>query len=382
MFPTAQSSLHQQLREYDSVPLSEEASDAAALLREDEKVSRATSRRPWWRATWCAAVLVGVGLVVGAVLVFAMGYASGQYQHEQQDHAEEAAAAATHSNGECTKPYYRREWRTLSDAEKQDYIDAFQCFIEAPSELGMNGTLYDDFAWVHNLVAHGTHTKAPFLTWHRRFIWVYEQRLRKTCGYKGALPYWDWSLDWENLTGSPIFDSKLGFGSDGDPEAPIHRTAHCVTDTPFKKLEPQWYGSEYSPHCLTRWFYDDWVEHFLNPESIEEILASDTYSKFFIALEMGPHDIIPGDLRGDFTTFTAPNDPIFYLHHSQLDRIWWLWQSRDKENRVKSYDGKADGGADVTLSDLLPLAGLDKDLTVAEIMDTESNGMCYRYMYI
>lgn len=79
---------------------------------------------------------------------------------------------------------------------------------------------------------------------------------------------------------------------------------------------------------------------------------------------------------------TTIADPIFYLHHSQLDRIWWLWQSRDKQNRVKSYDGKADGGADVTLSDLLPLAGLDEDLTVAEIMDTESNGMCYRYMYI
>lgn len=74
-------------------------------------------------------------------------------------------------------------------------------------------------------------------------------------------------------------------------------------------------------------------------------------------------------------------DPIFYLHHSQLDRVWWLWQTRDKENRVKDYGGEGDihNG---TLSDVLSLAGLDKDLTVADIMDTEAGGMCYRYMYV
>lgn len=72
-------------------------------------------------------------------------------------------------------------------------------------------------------------------------------------------------------------------------------------------------------------------------------------------------------------------DPVFYLHHAQLDRVWWLWQMRDKANRVHDYDGEGDNGKNVTLSDVLPLAGLAEDVTVVDIMDTERGEMCYRY---
>lgn len=74
-------------------------------------------------------------------------------------------------------------------------------------------------------------------------------------------------------------------------------------------------------------------------------------------------------------------DPIFYLHHGQLDRVWWLWQNRDKANRIKDYSGANLNGGNVSLTDVLPLAGLDKDVTVAEIMDTEGGELCYRYMF-
>ncbi|KAH6695254.1 hypothetical protein F5X68DRAFT_186745 [Plectosphaerella plurivora] len=275
----------------------------------------------------------------------------------------------------------RKEWRSLSTEEKKDYLDAFQCMIDSPSAIGLNGSLYNDMSWVHNLIAHSTHGKAPFLTWHRRFIFVYEKYLKTKCGYKGAVPFWDWTLDWEDPMASPIFDSKTGFGGDGDPKGPMHGTSHCVTDLPFKNMKPQWLGEKYEPHCLTRWFSEDWYGRYMNPGSLEKVMAANNYADFFLALEMGPHDIIPMGVRGDFTSFTAPNDPVFYLHHSQLDRVWWLWQMRDKKNRVHDYGGEGDNGQNVTLSDVLPLAGLDADLTVADIMDTEGGEMCYRYMY-
>lgn len=105
-----------------------------------------------------------------------------------------------------------------------------------------------------------------------------------------------------------IFDSKLGFGGDGDPKAEKYKHAHCVTDTPFKGLKPQWAGSDYDPHCLTRSFNDDdWVGHYVNPESLAEIMNSTTYEEFYLALEMKAHDIIPTGVRGDFMAFTAPN---------------------------------------------------------------------------
>ena len=31
-------------------------------------------------------------------------------------------------------------------------------------------------------------------------------------------------------------------------------------------------------------------------------------------------------------------DPIFYLHHAQLDRLWWIWQ-QDKLERAHEYGG-------------------------------------------
>ncbi|KAK2025705.1 Di-copper centre-containing protein [Colletotrichum zoysiae] len=369
LFPLAQSSSSQQ--QYVHVPTSDVSRDPDFA---DEKLLKVASERPWSRcfkfsALVCAAIL---GLSAG----FSLGYTSGYHWRPDLSRTETPADAS----GSCENPYFRREWRSLSKQEKKDYLDAFQCFIDSPSVMGLNGSLYNDFSWVHNLVAHSTHTKAPFLTWHRRFIFVYEKYLQKSCGYKGAIPFWDWTLDWDDITNSPIFDSKLGFGGDGDPKAPEHQNAHCVTDLPFKNLRPQWYGSAYDPHCLSRSFNEDWLAHYMNPEALEKVMAATNYEEFYLALEMGPHDIIPLGIRGDFTAFTAPNDPIFYLHHAQLDRVWWLWQMRDKNNRVHDYGGEGDRG-NVSLTDTLPLAGLDKDLTVADIMDTEGGEMCYRYMY-
>ncbi|KAK0388453.1 hypothetical protein NLU13_4697 [Sarocladium strictum] len=358
-------------QQYAHVPSSEDKYDAGSA----EKASRRPPGPSVSRYTKIAALIASA--IVALVAAFALGYASG---YRTSDDA--IANPTVQASSNCTEPLIRKEWRSLSRDEKKNYLEAFQCFIDSPSHLGMNGSLYDDFSWAHNLVAHSNHGKAPFLTWHRRFISVYETTLRKSCGYKGAVPFWDWSLDWEDLPSSQIFDSELGFGGDGDPKAERIGYAHCVTNSPFKNMKPQWRGPVYEPHCLTRSFNeDDWIGHFLNPESLAEILSKPTYKEFFLALELRAHDIIPTGVQGDFMAFTAPNDPIFYLHHTQLDRLWWLWQARDKKTRTKDYGGQGDGDKEVALTDILPMAGLDADIPVADIMDTEAGGLCYRYMY-
>jgi len=89
----------------------------------------------------------------------------------------------------------RREWSTLLPSERKAYTDAVLCLQSKPART--NQTLvpgaksrYDDFVWTHieqTLTIHGT---ANFLSWHRYFVWTYEQALRNECGYKGYQPYW------------------------------------------------------------------------------------------------------------------------------------------------------------------------------------------------
>ena len=50
----------------------------------------------------------------------------------------------------CTKPAIRREWRNLSAAEQERYIDAVRCLIEAPTTAGVSGNAHDAFSFVHS----------------------------------------------------------------------------------------------------------------------------------------------------------------------------------------------------------------------------------------
>src|SRR3569833_3369934 len=35
----------------------------------------------------------------------------------------------------------------------------------------------------------------------------------------------------------------------------------------------------------------------------------------------------------------SPGDPIFWLHHTYLDKLWWQWQARDLGSRLTDMTG-------------------------------------------
>ena len=129
---------------YAHVPTSEEGLPHA--LEKESKTSPKLSVSSFTRI----AALIGCAFV-GIVAAFAFGYASG-YKYGGSGISPQSSQ--TLSN--CTQPLIRQEWRSLSKKQKKSYLDAFQCFIDSPSQLGMNGSLYDDFSWAHNLVAHSS----------------------------------------------------------------------------------------------------------------------------------------------------------------------------------------------------------------------------------
>lgn len=77
-------------------------------------------------------------------------------------------------------------------------------------------------------------------------------------------------------------------------------------------------------------------------------------------------------------------DPLFFLHHAQVDRLWYKWQHSDIENRQWQYEGYAQPLTSNTLSkastnDRVRMLGLAADLDVIDMMDTQNGLLCYRY---
>ena len=289
------------------------------------------------------------------------------------------------------KPPLRHEWRTLPPSTQKAYITAVLCLRTHPSTLHphTNSTLYDDFPWIHSRIGYYTHGAAAFLPWHRYFLHVYETTLRERCGYQDGLVYWDWTLDWEALETAPVFDAETGFGGDGEVGGAItvSRTGRCVVDGPFAGVVAEFYDVQRQPHCLSRGFRDleGKLGHIygedVRPERIEEVLSLPDYEGFVAEMERRVHDAIPYGISGDFETFTAPYDPLFFLHHVQLDRLWWLWQVRQEGGGLVAYGGHR-GRHSIEmagLGDRIVVGGLGPDVEVREVMDIHGGMLWYDY---
>lgn len=298
-------------------------------------------------------------------------------------------------------PDYRQRyaWHSLPAHEKQSYITALQCLQSLPAilpQMPQNSSLYSDFPYTHAHIGYRTHNSASFLPWHRYFLHLYEQTLRTRCAYQGRIPYWDWTRDADarvdaDLSASTVFNASTGFGGDGARDGEITAGQHgrCVVDGPFAGLQVLWYDVKYQPHCLSRGFRTDAGGttgpiridgSALRSSEIDKILALDDYAAFVSALEQQVHDVIPFGVGGDFETFSAPFEPLFWLHHAQLDRLWTIWQDRAPDTRKTEYVGHRFRHSFLTasLQDTLEYGllrtGLDLDdgeVTVQQVMDIE-----------
>lgn len=103
-------------------------------------------------------------------------------------------ASALASNSSCTlsNAHRRKEWDDLVPTEKREYIKAVRCLQTLPALSGASvpgaKSRYDDFVAVHmdgSGAERTIHNTGNFLTWHRYFLWAYEEALRNECNYSG-----------------------------------------------------------------------------------------------------------------------------------------------------------------------------------------------------
>jgi tyrosinase len=84
-------------------------------------------------------------------------------------------------------------------------------------------------------------------------------------------------------------------------------------------------------------------------------------------------------------TFTSINDPIFFVHHAGLDRIWALWQEMDTSRRLHDA-GPPDYETEsvpLSMNSMLWMGIFSRDRKAFEVFDTlnrDGRGiLCYKY---
>ncbi|KAJ2932727.1 hypothetical protein H1R20_g4366, partial [Candolleomyces eurysporus] len=329
---------------------------------------------------------------------------------ELEPEATDASRSGSGGPRRCKHLAVRKEWRDLSATHKRDYIRAVKCLQQ---RRALNTTLpnkfnrFDEFSLSHSNAAERVHGVGQFLPWHRHFGYLYHQALRD-CNYAGPVPYWDWTRDTNGDTliqHSPLFDPVTGFGGDGiastytpptdDDGTPFPIIPEfmigCVGTGPFADLVlhvgP---GRRFTDHCLVRGFHEE-LRPSLSQHHISNIMNQTTYDNFWNSLDGLPfkpdfrlHDAGHGFMGGDMISFyTSPNDPIFFLHHAGLDRIWWKWQNADLKNRLYQIGGRVKYEppyGKVTLEYQLPYPGLATPwVTLRDTMDPRLEPYCYTY---
>ncbi|ORX86630.1 Di-copper centre-containing protein, partial [Basidiobolus meristosporus CBS 931.73] len=271
-----------------------------------------------------------------------------------------AGVVTPQQHGACSRMTVRKEVRQLSAQEWDDFINAVKAV-----HTGTPPTIYDKYVDIHLQNVPVAHAIPAFFPWHRMFVKAFEQQLQQI-NPKVAIPYWDWTLDSQAPEKSMIWDTKY-FGSSGD--------TNCVTDGPFAG----WIMNTPQPHCLRRkWNKGKQISAFYPPELLSKILnEAKSYSEFRTAIEAAPHGLVHvniGSDGGDISTMWSPNDPVFWLHHSFVDKIWSDFQLL-KPALAKTYDGKDKANRTVTLDDVIA----PFNVRVADILDTNSPPLCYRY---
>jgi tyrosinase len=84
------------------------------------------------------------------------------------------------------------------------------------------------------------------------------------------------------------------------------------------------------------------------------------------------------------------SDPIFFLHHGQLDRTWAAWQAHDPRNRntiagfvvpdPDNFDAHPLGtGMPVTGDTTIYMAGVGPDAKIHDVLSTTGGYLCYQY---
>lgn len=186
----------------------------------------------------------------------------------------------------------RKDQKNFTATEWNTFIDA----IEAIAAPGAASPTYQEFVNVHvKAMTHaghewGVHTMMGmkgrnFLAWHREYLAKLEARLMLVNPLV-TIPYWNWI---------------------------VNRAIPTQLKNP----------SDLASWGITRGTFD--AGGLPKQSDINIVMGKNTFNAFQTALE-GPHGWVHNAVGGTMATSASPADPLFWLHHSFVDKIWADWQ--------------------------------------------------------
>ena len=378
--------------------------------------------------------------------------------HNGEHHEQQPSTPAVAHNGEdheqqpsnaVEEATVRKNVVDLTSEEKDAFVNALRTLKTTVPE-GSKLSIYDQFVAEHvgamglmskhaqgPAAGHdGAHESAILLPFHREFISRFEEKLQSV-DPKVTLPYWDWTDpkaldvifkdDFMGPNGKGVNIKIPGLGSfEGGPvmSGPFSKASGWVLN-PDLHLKP---SGESMGTSLLRFMQLPPVDNYPVPKAdVEQILAVDDYDTFRKALEgFGKLDsqgqiTIPGvymhnymhglvggatfdpkigvpDPLGTMASLSSSlNDPVFWLVHSNVDRLWAEWQEdghagsnyypatgghygENLNDRMWPWDGGESSPMNMGQGDMLsslPVSSPDDIVTPADTLDFRKYGYTY-----
>jgi Common central domain of tyrosinase len=270
----------------------------------------------------------------------------------------------------------RKNAKFLSPAERESYVRACVLMkadiVNPAAPPTQRYSRWDENVAIHWMIqqgiapgpggsvsvnfGHGGGGAYSFLSWHRYFLYHVEKQLQ---GYVPGvmIPYWDWTDP------APLMTDTF-LGPDGTVASEV-RSGYFARDAPGTGTNPT-PAPPWWPAGLTGWRLPaafgtgsgplrrglDAVAGLPSVADLRDALAASTYPTFQNMLESGAglasghrmHNALHGWIGGAFGQMSYPSfspfEPLFYLHHCNIDRLWAMWQLDGHATEYPAAGGK------------------------------------------
>lgn len=259
-------------------------------------------------------------------------------------------------------PKYLR--RNVTDPASAGMVKGYTAAVSAMLKLPPT----DPRNWYRNAMIHlidCPHGNWWLPPWHRGYTGWFEQTCRVLSGdLTFALPYWDWTAEiaipaaftadtvlnpsnaayingftnFQNQFNAPVKSFYQGLTADQKKELGLREMA--TVDEFWAQAKGAFFPSAEARQVD----FDKPTRKAVSLPNILTCLAPTTYLDFGSGevpfhsdptndagmLESGPHNLIHNAVGGFMSDFLSPVDPLFFMHHSNIDRLWDVWTRKQQ----------------------------------------------------